>query len=150
MASSTSPPVSHLGHTGRLLPSGGVESSSFLPKGACRRRFHLRKELSRSPFPLQAGSKPQVWPSAQNVIQLHRIIKAADDVSRVLEGVVDMQAATGGLPALRWFIGYDTDGEPMFCGNQLYITCPHRLDCARCGMFICGDQDPPLPERINT
>jgi len=86
----------------------------------------------------------------QNVIQLHRIIKAADDVSRVLEGLVDMQAATQGLPALRWFIGYDTDGEPMFCGNQLYITCPHRLDCACCGMFIGGEKARLLQEGANT
>jgi len=76
----------------------------------------------------------------QHPIQLHRIIQAADDVSRVIEGVVDMQAAASGLPALRWFIGYDADGEPMFCGNQLYITCPHRLDCERCGMFIGGEK----------
>jgi len=74
----------------------------------------------------------------QNPLQLHRIIRDADDVSRISEGVMDVQAAALGLPALRWFIGYDADGEPMFCGNQLYITCAHRLDCERCGMFIGG------------
>src|SRR5260221_1151165 len=72
----------------------------------------------------------------QNPLQLHRIIQDADDVSRIIEGVIDLQAAAEGLPALRWFIGYDADGEPMYCANQLYITCPHRLDCERCGMFI--------------
>ena len=51
-----------------------------------------------------------------------------------------MQAAAQGVPALRWFIGYDADGEPMFCGNQIYVTCPHRLDCERCGMFIGGEK----------
>ncbi len=51
-----------------------------------------------------------------------------------------MQAAAQGLPALRWFIGYDADGEPMFCGNQVYVTCEHRLDCKRCGMFIGGEK----------
>ncbi len=76
----------------------------------------------------------------QNPLQLHRIIQDADDVSRVIEGVVDLQAAAQGLPAVRWFIGYDTDGEPMYCANQLYITCPHRLDCERCGMFIGGEK----------
>jgi len=86
----------------------------------------------------------------QNVIQLHRIIKAADDVSRVLEGVVDMQAAAQGLPALRWFIGYDADGEPMYCGNQIYVSCPHRLDCERCGMFIGGEKARLLQEGENT
>ena len=76
----------------------------------------------------------------QDPLQLHQIIKDADDLSRVIEGVVDMQAAAQGLPALRWFIGYDADGEPMFCGNQVYVTCPHRLDCKRCGMFIGGEK----------
>jgi len=76
----------------------------------------------------------------QHPLQLHRIIRDADDVSRIIEGVVDVQAAAQGIPALRWFIGYDADGEPMYCGNQLYITCPHRLDCERCGMFIGGEK----------
>ncbi len=76
----------------------------------------------------------------QQPFHLHQIIRDADDVSRVIEGVVDVQAAAQGLPALRWFIGYDADGEPMYCGNQLYVTCPHRLDCERCGMFIGGEK----------
>ncbi len=76
----------------------------------------------------------------QDMIQLHHIIKDADDLSRVIEGVVEMQAAAQALPALRWFIGYDADGEPMFCGNQIYVTCEHRLDCKRCGMFIGGEK----------
>ena len=28
----------------------------------------------------------------------------------------------------------------MYCGNQVYVTCPHRLDCKRCGMFIGGEK----------
>ncbi len=86
----------------------------------------------------------------ENPIQLHRRIRRADDVSRIIEGVVDLQAAADGLPALRWFIGYDTDGEPMFCGNQSYATCPHRLDCERCGMFIGGEKARLLHEGANT
>jgi integrase len=76
----------------------------------------------------------------QDPLQLHQIIRDADDLSRIIEGVVDLQAAAQGLPALRWFIGYDADGEPMYCGNQVYVTCPHRLDCKRCGMFIGGEK----------
>jgi integrase len=76
----------------------------------------------------------------QNPLQLHRIIRDADDVSRVIEGVVDLSAAAQGIPALRWFIGYDADGEPMYCANQAYHTCPHRLDCVHCGMFIGGEK----------
>jgi integrase len=72
--------------------------------------------------------------------RLHRIIRDADDISRILEGVVDVQAAAQGLPALRWFIGYNADGGPQYCANQVYHTCPHRLDCAKCGMFIGGEK----------
>jgi len=86
----------------------------------------------------------------QDPIQLHQTIQAADDLSRIIEGVVDMQAAAQGLPALRWFIGYDADGEPMFCGNQVYVTCEHRLDCKRCGMFIGGEKARLLQEGANT
>jgi integrase len=86
----------------------------------------------------------------QHPLQLHRIIKAADDLSRVIEGIVDVQAAAQGLPALRWFIGYDADGDPMYCGNQVYHTCPHRLDCVKCGMFIGGEKAKLLHEGENT
>jgi hypothetical protein len=86
----------------------------------------------------------------QHPLQLHRIIRDADDVSRIIEGVVDVQAAAQGMAALRWFIGYDADGEPMYCGNQLYMTCPHRLDCERCGMFIGGEKARLLHEGENT
>lgn len=86
----------------------------------------------------------------QHPLQLHHIIKDADDVSRIIEGVVDMRAAAQGLPALRWFLGYDVDSEPMYCGNQLYITCPHRLNCERCGMFIGGEKARLLQEGEQT
>jgi integrase len=86
----------------------------------------------------------------QDPILLHRIVRDADDVSRIVEGVVELQAAAQGLPALRWFIGYDTDGEPMYSGNQVYVTCPHRLSCERCGMFIGGTKAKLLHEGHNT
>jgi integrase len=76
----------------------------------------------------------------QNPLQLHRIIRDADDVSRIIEGVVDLEAAAQGIAALCWFVGYDADGEPMYCANQAYHTCPHRLDCVHCGMFIGGEK----------
>ena len=82
--------------------------------------------------------------------QFHRIIRDADDVSRIIEGVIDVQAAARGLPALRWFIGYDADGEPQYCANQVYHTCPHRLDCIRCGMFIGGEKAKLLHEGEQT
>lgn len=85
-----------------------------------------------------------------NPLQLHRIIKDADDVSRIIEGIVDVRAAAQGLPALRWFIGYDGDGAPQYCANQVYHTCPHRLDCPKCGMFIGGEKARLLHEGENT
>src|SRR2546427_10175314 len=94
--------------------------------------------------------KPFDATSVITPLQLHRTIQAADDISRIIEGVVDLQAAAQGLPALRWFIGYDADGEPMFCGNQSYVTCAHRLDCERCGMFIGGEKARLLHEGENT
>jgi len=87
---------------------------------------------------------------AEDTIQLHHIIKEADDLTRIIEGVIDMQAASQGLPAVRWFIGRDTDGQPVFCGNQVYVTCPHRLDCKRCGMFIGGEKARLLHEGVDT
>lgn len=86
----------------------------------------------------------------QNPLQLHRIIRDADDISRIIEGVVDLEAAAQGIAALRWFIGYDADGEPMYCANQAYHTCPHRLDCVHCGMFIGGEKARLLHEGVTT
>jgi Phage integrase family len=86
----------------------------------------------------------------QQPSQLHHIIRAADDVSRIIEGVIDIQAAAQGRSSLRWFIGYDADGAPMYCGNPLYITCPHRLHCERCGMFIGGEKAQLLHEGEQT
>lgn len=76
----------------------------------------------------------------EDPFQLHRIIRDADDTSRIIEGVLDLEAASQGKPAVRWLIGYDADGNPMLCGNQCYITCPHRLDCKQCGMFMGGEK----------
>jgi integrase len=83
-------------------------------------------------------------------LQLYHIIKDADDVSRIIEGVIDVQVASQGLPALRWFIGYNSDGEPEYCANQIYHTCPHRLECVKCGMFIGGEKARLLHEGENT
>jgi hypothetical protein len=64
--------------------------------------------------------------------------------------VIDIQAAAHGLPALRWFIGYDADGEPQYCANQVYHTCPHRLECSKCAMFIGGEKAKLLHEGEQT
>jgi len=78
--------------------------------------------------------------AAVDPIHLHTKIEVADDLSRIVRGVLDLGAAAQGLPAIRWLIGYDADGSPTYCGNQAYFTCPHRMTCAKCGMFIGGEK----------
>jgi hypothetical protein len=50
----------------------------------------------------------------------------------VIEGLYDPSAAAQGKPSVRWFLGYDADGAPQFCGLPAHHTCPHRMDCSRC------------------
>jgi hypothetical protein len=73
-------------------------------------------------------------------IHLHRKVARADTLSTVIEGLYDPAAAVRGAPAVRWFLGYDADGTPQFCGLPAHQTCPHRLDCVRCGLFLGGER----------
>jgi hypothetical protein len=73
-------------------------------------------------------------------IHLHRKVAQADTLSTVIEGLYDPDAALRGTPAVRWFLGYDADGTPQFCGLPAHQTCPHRLDCVRCGLFLGGER----------
>jgi len=76
----------------------------------------------------------------RNPIHLHRRVAQADTLSTVIEGLYDPEAAAQGAPSVRWFLGYDADGTPQFCGLPAHHTCPHRMDCSRCGLFIGGEQ----------
>jgi hypothetical protein len=71
-------------------------------------------------------------------IHLHRKVAKADTLSTVIEGLFDPAAALRGEPATRWLLGYDAGGTPQFCGLPAHHTCPHRLDCPHCGLFIGG------------
>lgn len=73
-------------------------------------------------------------------IHLHRKVAQADSLSTVIEGLYDPEAALRGAPSLRWFLGYDADGAPQFCGLPAHQTCPHRMDCPHCGLFIGGER----------
>lgn len=73
-------------------------------------------------------------------IHLHRKVAQADTLSTVIEGLYDPSAALRGDPSVRWFLGYDAAGTPQFCGLPAHQTCPHRLDCVRCGLFIGGER----------
>ena len=76
----------------------------------------------------------------RNPIHLHRKVARADTLSTVIEGLYDPDAALHGAPAVHWFLGYDPDGTPQFCGLPAHQTCPHRMDCPRCGLFIGGER----------
>ncbi len=76
----------------------------------------------------------------RNPIHLHRRVAQADTLSTLIEGLYDPEAAAQGAPSVRWFLGYDADGTPQFCGLPAHHTCPHRMDCLRCGLFIGGEQ----------
>jgi hypothetical protein len=76
----------------------------------------------------------------RNPIHLHRRVAQADTLSTVIEGLYDPNAAAQGRPSVRWFLGYDADGTPQFCGLPAHHTCPHRMDCSRCGLFIGGER----------
>src|SRR5262245_50570623 len=73
-------------------------------------------------------------------VHLHRKVARADTLSTLIEGLYDPDAARRGAPAVRWFLGYDADGDPQFCALPAHHTCPHRLDCVRCGLFLGGDR----------
>jgi integrase len=79
-------------------------------------------------------------------LQLHRKIAKADALSHIIEGLIDVDAASRGEPSVRWFLGYDADGLPQFCGLPAHQTCPHRMDCPHCGLFIGGEKAKLLSE----
>lgn len=79
-------------------------------------------------------------------LQLHRKIAKADALSQIIEGLIDVDAASRGEPSVRWFLGYDADGLPQFCGLPAHQTCPHRMDCPHCGLFIGGEKAKLLSE----
>jgi len=74
----------------------------------------------------------------RNPIHLHRKVARADTLSTVSEGRYDPDADARGTPSVHWFLGYDADGAPQFCGLPAHHTCPHRMDCPHCGLFIGG------------
>ena len=81
-----------------------------------------------------------------DTLQLHRKIAKADSLSQIIEGLIDLKAAAAGQPSVRWFLGYDADGLPQFCGLPAHQTCPHRMDCPHCGLFIGGEKAKLLSE----
>jgi hypothetical protein len=75
-----------------------------------------------------------------NPIHLHRKVADADELSYIVEGLYSPAAAVAGQPPVRWFLGYDADGTPQFCSLPAHYTCPHRMDCVRCGLYLGGEK----------
>ncbi len=82
-------------------------------------------------------------------LQLARTIQKASDLERIVEGVIDLQAAAEGRPSVRWWLGWDADGEPRYCGHPAWHTCAHRLECQKCSAFIGGGAARVLKEGEN-
>lgn len=60
----------------------------------------------------------------RNPIHLHRRVARADTLSTVIEGLYDPEAAARGALSVRWFLGYDADGAPQFCGLPAHHPAP--------------------------
>lgn len=71
--------------------------------------------------------------------QLALTIKRADERSRLVEGLLDMPAAQEGKPNVFFFLGSGPDSKPRYCGNPAWASCPHRLACLKCRMYVGGE-----------
>ncbi len=79
--------------------------------------------------------------------QFARTMRKADDLLRVVEGLLDPQAAAQGKPSVFFYLGYGADQRPRFCGNPAWQACAHRLACQQCRMYIDADQAEELEQR---
>ncbi len=77
-----------------------------------------------------------------------REINRANDLMRIVEGIIDTRAAKAGQPNVFFFLGRGTDGKPRFCGNPAWERCTHRLACLKCSMYVGADQASRLVERL--
>jgi hypothetical protein len=73
-----------------------------------------------------------------NDTQLALTIKHVDERSRLVKGLIDVPAARAGRPNLLFFLGRGPDGQPRYCGNPAWASCPHRLACLKCAMYVGG------------
>ena len=99
--------------------------------------------------PIRAFTFSGRWAKIADPLQLARTIQKASDLERIVEGVIDLQAAAEGRPSVRWWLGWDADGEPRYCGHPAWHTCAHRLECQKCSAFIGGGAARVLKEGEN-
>jgi len=77
-----------------------------------------------------------------------RDVNRANDLMRIVEGVIDTRAAKAGKPNVFFFLGRGADGQPRFCGNPAWEKCAHRLACLKCPMYVGASQASRLTERL--
>lgn len=77
-----------------------------------------------------------------------REVQRANDLMRIVEGIVDTHAAKAGKPNVFFFLGRGADGHPRFCGNPAWEKCAHRLACLKCSMYVGADHASRLAERL--
>lgn len=77
-----------------------------------------------------------------------RDINRANNLMRIVEGIIDTQAAKVGKPNVFFFLGRGSDGHPRFCGNPAWEKCAHRLACLKCPMYVGAGQAARLAERM--
>lgn len=77
-----------------------------------------------------------------------RDVNRANDLMRIVEGVIDTRAAKAGKPNVFFFLGRGADGQPRFCGNPAWEKCAHRLACLKCPMYVGANEAARLAERM--
>jgi hypothetical protein len=77
-----------------------------------------------------------------------RDLNRANDLMRIVEGIIDTRAAKAGKPNVFFFLGRGSDGNPRFCGNPAWDKCRHRLACLKCPMYVGASQASRLAERL--
>jgi len=77
-----------------------------------------------------------------------RDMNRANDLMRIVEGIIDTRAAKAGKPNVFFFLGRGADGQPRFCGNPACEKCAHRLACLKCPMYVGANQAARLAERL--
>ncbi len=77
-----------------------------------------------------------------------RDMNRANDLMRIVEGIIDTRAAKAGQPNVFFFLGRGSDGQPRFCGNPAWDKCKHRLACLKCPMYVGAGQASRLAERL--
>jgi integrase len=84
----------------------------------------------------------------EDEVRFGRQMNRANDLMRIVEGIIDTRAAREGKPNVFFFLGRGKDGKPRFCGNPSWVNCRYRLACAKCEMYVGGGQAERLAERI--